>query len=247
MNDDFMKKFQKEPDPSFVRTLYQQLITSERRKPMVQKKIRFAITSFAALMILAGVLLTTSQTVRAAFRELLMVFNGVEVYRNPETGNLEASGNLDAIKIQKDNIIGIESADGTELEVVAVKDVEARPVPVEELLASHPDFAVPSNIPPGYVLNPNGLSVSDGGLGISWHNSSGKTITLHRDPLIEPEINTMDKGAAGIQVIMEDAYQLVPASDGSMDAVYTWAEGDYYYRLTATDESISRTALEQMR
>jgi hypothetical protein len=252
MNDDFMKKFRKRPNPSFVRSLYERLEGTERRNTMFSNKSRFALTGLIALLLVAIGLVVNSPTARAAIRDLIMSFNGVDVYKDTETGKLEASGNLDAVVIQEDHVIGIESDDGTELEVVAEIDVHAEAMPLDELLSMYPGFQVPTNLPEGYTLNQNGMNLVDQsdephGLMVSWSHPNGESISLVRSKMLTPPpTEKIDGKDVVVEVSMETGYVLRDSSvDDSMDAVYTWIDETYtyHYMLTATDETLSEADL----
>jgi hypothetical protein len=247
MNDDFLKKYQKEPDQAFVNDLYGRLGKQEQRNRRSRKFTRTLISGLATcLMVLVG-LAAVSPSARAAIREFLLSFNGVEVYRNIETGNLEAEGNLDAVVIQEDHVIGIESDDGTELEVVAEIDVQASEMEIEELLSIYPDFVLPTNLPEGYSLEPYGLYISeDHGFTIFWSNPNGETISLTRTKTLVPKPPTREDGVVvEVEVSMQTGYELRESASGEMQAVYTWTNEayTYHYMLTASDSSISEAEL----
>ena len=158
---------------------------------MFRSKSRFALTGWMALLFVAIGLVVNSPTARAAIRELIMSFNGVDVYKNTETGKLEASGNLDAVVIQEDHVIGIESDDGSELEVVAEIEVRAEAMSLDNILSMYPDFEVPTNMPEGYTLDQTGMNLVDQsdephGLMISWSHPNGESISLVRSKMLAP-------------------------------------------------------------
>ena len=248
MNDDFLKNHQQQPDSGFVDNLQNRLERQSLRDQRLMKFSRTLISGLATITLVVAMLAVVSPTARAAFGEFLLSFNGVNVYRNTETGKLETEGNLDAVVIQEDHIIGIESDDRTELEVVADLDIEASQMPVDELLERYPDFILPINLPDGYDLDPMGFYLSDDhGLTVIWTNSNGDYISLTRTKMLQPELPEPEDGTVvEVIVTMDTGYEVKESSStGDQYAEYSWVDADnhYHYLLTASDETISEQEL----
>ena len=248
MNNNFLNEHNKKPDPAFVDNLYQQLEKRGQRVQQKRKTSRHLIAGLTICLLVLFGLAAFSPTARAAIQEFLLSFNGVDVYRNTETGKLEAEGNLEAVVIQEDHMIGIESDDGRELEVVAEVEVQASEMPLDKLLALYPDFVIPTNLPEGYSLNPSGFYMSDDhGFEIVWTHPNGEDISLTRTKMMRPDLPEPEEGeVVEVVVSMETGYEVRSSStDDDEFAVYTWTDSDYnfHYMLTASDETISEEVL----
>jgi hypothetical protein len=75
MNDEFLKKYTKRPDPQFAENLYRRLERRERTNAIMRK---FAL-SFTALLIVSAALFAASPTVRAAALEFLQQIGGLNI------------------------------------------------------------------------------------------------------------------------------------------------------------------------
>jgi hypothetical protein len=147
MNDDFLKRHWRRPDPKFVDRLSIQLnSTPQRSIPMSTRILRPALLVTLALFLAAALTLTFSPAARAAV-QAIFIFNGVTVSIDDETGNLVTSGNPDAIVHQSVNSVTIQGEDGSMAGVV-MSDLSGEMLAVAELLERFPDLVLP-DVPEG--------------------------------------------------------------------------------------------------
>ena len=175
MNDDFLKRHQKRPDPHFVETLYQQIETTNNRSffVMIHKTYGWK-SALAALIAIFVLTLPFIPQARAALSSIFS-FNGVEISVDSETKAFVATGNTDAVIHQDANSIIIQGEDGTMLAGVSKAEIAMEQVDVADLQAQYPDFVLPTYIPDGYTLVDE-ANVFDGSVVVIWENQSNETI-----------------------------------------------------------------------
>lgn len=193
MNDDFIKRHWRRPDPKFVDRLSIKLnSTPQRSIPMSTRILRPALLVTLALFMAAALTLTFSPAARAAV-QAIFTFNGVTVSIDDDTGKLVTSGNPDAIVHQSDNSVTIQGEDGSMAGVV-MSDLSVEMLAVAELLERYPDLVLP-DVPQGYTLAPEGKLSNDATLTFTWTNAEGQMISYVRSS--SPPENIIVAGVIG--------------------------------------------------
>jgi hypothetical protein len=217
MNDDFLKRHRRQPDPKFVERLAYNLNTNpQRSNPMSKRILRPALIVIAVLVLSAALTLALSPTARAAVLAIFN-FNGVTVSVDDETGKLVTSGNTDAIIEQGDNYVAIQGEDGSSAGIVVASNlVDVEEVAATDLLNRFPDLKLP-NVPQGYTMNPKGLLFGDGSLTITWTDEAGHTITYSRNTNSPQEFSIADPSGNGNLVPLPES-ELQEGSEVSSNA-----------------------------
>jgi hypothetical protein len=263
MNDDFLKRHWRRPDPKFVDRLSIQLnSTPQRSIPMSTRILRPALLVTLALFLAAALTLTFSPAARAAVQAILS-FNGVAVSVDDETGELVASGNTEAIVQQSADSITIQGEDGSIVGVV-VTDLSLELLDVAVLLERYPDLVLP-DIPQGYALAPQDQLSDDGTPTFTWTNAEGQVISYMRSS--NPPENIIVTGMVGDEATLSnEAYPVVgmvgatgpapefPQGDlellfagSNLTAWYAWEAGGYFHVLNTTDPELSEADLQAMQ
>ncbi len=261
MNDDFLKEHRVRPNPHFVESLYQSIENPKPRKIIMLKeelfskgKMRTAVLLSFSLLIVTILTFAISPTVRAAVKSLLS-FNGVEVTVDSETGDLRAEGNSDAIVYQDDNIVFVESEDGSMAVGVSNGEREPNLMSLDEVAAAFPDFELPTNLPDGYTLEPNADIVFGKVVTVRWYNEAGDSIAYWWGTAPErslPATISVEEEAA-TDVIVEDTqqmssriepFQIMQGADGTETAVLRAEKDGAIIQIIATDITLSIETLE---
>jgi hypothetical protein len=220
---------------------------------LIKGRNRVAFLIALALVITIILIFAFSPAVRAAM-ETILVFNGVTVSVDQNTGKLVISGNMDAVVDQTDYSVEIkgENGDFAGAGIATAQTYES--VDVSDLLINHSDLSLPA-VPTGYLLLPQGELVGSS-MTFTWHDTSGNMITYQRSPA------TLLEGAPGSQ---ERSSELPTASDGQSIPLihygngflgnndysgpiltYDWEAGGYLHELIITDTSMNETDLQAM-
>lgn len=266
MNDDFLKKHRVRPNPHFVESLYQSIenpaprrLTMFTNKLFAQPKTRTAVLSLFSLLIIAVLTFAISPSARAAVESLLS-FNGVEVTVDEETGGLRAEGNSEAIVFQDDNMVFVESEDGSMAVGVTHGEREPQLIQVEEVAATYPNFELPTNLPAGYTLEPNADILFGRIVSVRWHNEVGDTITYwsgttparslpaisaeEAAPIAEEAAPANTSSAEASQMASHiEPFQIMSGSDGADVAILRRWHNGMLIQIIATDTTLSEETL----
>jgi hypothetical protein len=222
---------------------------------MFNRRNRSAFLITLALVITAILTFTFSPTARAAV-EAILIFNGVTVSVDEDTGKLLVSGNMDAVVAQTDYSVEIkgENGDYAGTGIAAAQTVES--VNVSDLLTRHPDLILPT-VPSSYLLQPQ-AEFAGGSMTFTWQDSSGHLIIYQSILESSMEIIGSQEGSSELPTTSDGQTTPVIQSgtgfitiDGNYNysgpvITYNWNAGGYFYELTITDTALSEFDLQAM-
>ncbi len=220
---------------------------------MSTRRNRSALLITLVLVITAILTFTFSPAVRAAV-ETILIFNGVTVSVDGDTGKLVVSGNMDAVVQQTDYSVEIKGENGeyAGAGIAAAQAVDS--VNVSDLLTSHPDLSLPT-VPARYSLRSQGEVAGDS-MTFTWQDSSGHMIIYQRSPAIfQVGMPGSQEGSSELPIALDGQPTPVIRSGNGFITVgeysgpiltYDWEVGGYFHELTITDTTLSETDLQAM-
>jgi hypothetical protein len=220
---------------------------------MFNRRNRPVLLITLALVITVLLTFTFSPAVRAAV-ETLLIFNGVTVSVDQDTGKLVVSGNMEAVVEQTDNSVTIKGENGEEAGAGIAVAQAVESVNVSDLLTSHPDLTLPT-VPASYSLQPQGELAGDS-ITFTWQDSDGQMIIYQRSPApLQGETPGNQEGSSGLAVSTDGQPTPVINSGNGFIGVngysgpmvtYNWEAGGYFHELTITDTALSEADLQAM-
>lgn len=215
---------------------------------MFTTKMRPVLLSLVALLIIGGLTIAVSPTVRAGLLSLFTL-NGVEVSMNEDTGELVVEGDPDAILYDDGETVMIDGGDES---IVYVDSEMAKPdlLSVDDLAEFYPDFVVPTDLPDGYEIIPMVfLDPHDDSVGVGWQHGAGNQITyqwdMDRDAYPTPSPTVAAAAAeAGVDVTKEHEYGFFEKAD--MLILNDVTEDGIEYLIIASDVTLTEADLRAL-